>query len=244
MATYHGGKKRIGKDIAKLIADIYNKLPVNQRIKITTYCEPFCGMLGVYSNVIPLLSEKDDFTFYAGDTNGSVIKMWQEAATGKWSPPSECSREEFEKLKHDGQETANKGFIGFVWAYRSKYFVSYFPNAGNGRIEKNRADVLKISKVIGDVNFEKGDYTQFSLLENAIIYCDPPYSSSNQYYDDNRVQIPFSNEKFWDWVRIMSQKNIVIVSEYEAPKDFRQIWASGVEKLFIYNHNTNKNAKN
>lgn len=239
MTTYHGGKKRIGKEIANVIVDIYNKLPIKQREKINTYCEPFCGMLGVYSNIIPQLP--DDFAFYAGDTNGSVIKMWQAASRGDWQPPTECSREQFEQLKFDGQETAEKGFIGFVFAYRSKYFVSYFPNAGEGRIEKNRRDVVKIGGLIGDVNFAKGHYTQFSLLEDAIIYCDPPYSTSNQYYDDNRVQIPFSHDEFWYWVRNMSRKNLVLVSEYNAPADFRQVWSSGIEKLFIYNP-TNKNA--
>lgn len=42
MTAYHGGKQRIGKEIATVIADM------TQDVTIKGYCEPFCGMLGVY----------------------------------------------------------------------------------------------------------------------------------------------------------------------------------------------------
>jgi DNA adenine methylase len=248
MTTYHGGKKRIGNDIANVIINIYNNLPENKKNKINTYCEPFCGMLGVFSHILLGLNEdfklqrnlqnEAHFKFYLGDTNGSVIKMWKKLKKNPdWSPPSECSKELFEELKHNGRESAEKGFIGFVWAYRSKYFISYFSNPGTGRIEKNRNDVIKIGKLLNKnkkrIKFTKNDYTQFSNIKNAIIYCDPPYSSSNQYYDDNRQQIFFNQSEFWDWVRKMSKKNIVIVSEYSAPNDFKEIWRKGDEALWV-----------
>ena len=55
-------------------------------------------------------------------------------------------------------------------------------------------------------------------------------------------------ERFWDWVRKMSEKNYVFVSEQSAPEDFTAIWTQevkrttnrennfkAVEHLFIYN---------
>jgi site-specific DNA-adenine methylase len=249
MTTYHGGKKRIGLDIANIIVELYNDLPLKKRKKINKYCEPFCGMLGVFSHMITKLTslENDgiddltkltDFKFYGGDTNGSVIKMWNKLKKKYWSPPSECSKELFEYLKHNGKESSEKGFIGFLWAYRSKYFISYFSNPGEGRINKNRDDVKHIGKILrnnkDNIKFTKGDYKQFSKFKNAIIYCDPPYSSSNQYYNDDRTQIPFDNTEFWEWARNMSKNNLVIVSEYTAPNDFKQVWSKGDEKLFIY----------
>lgn len=239
MTTYHGGKKRIGSDVADVIISLYNNLPQKKKSKINKYCEPFCGMLGVFSHILPN-KEFENFTFEIGDTNGSVIKMWKKLAKNpNWSPPKECSKQMFEELKRNGQETPEKGFIGFVWAYRSKYFVSYFSNPGLGRIEKNIKDVKNIGILLNknkdSIKITKNDYKQFSNIKNAIIYCDPPYSSSNQYYNDDRTQLIFNHSEFWDWVRRMSKYNIVIVSEFTAPDDFKEVWCKGKEKLYIYN---------
>lgn len=246
MTTYHGGKKRVGRDIAHQILEVYHNMPSRKRNQLQGYCEPFVGMCGVMSHVYPLLSEEDPgLKFLAGDTNGSVIKMWKKATSQKgWSPPRKCSKKCFEDLKRDGRESAEKGFIGHVWAYRSKYFVSYFANAGKGRIEKNRIDVIKIGDTLRKrrgypgVKFKKGPYTQFSDLKRHIIYCDPPYQTSHQYYDDTRKQLSFDHDAFWRWCRKMARRNTVLISEYSAPEDFREIWRQKgakklIEKLYI-----------
>lgn len=246
MTTYHGGKKRIGREIAGSILEIYYNMSSRKKSRLQGYCEPFVGMCGVMSHVYPLLSEEDpSLSFLAGDTNGSVIKMWKKASGRKiWSPPRKCSKKCFETLKNDRKESAEKGFIGHVWAYRSKYFVSYFSNAGKGRIEKNRIDVIRIGDTLRKrrgrpgVKFSKGPYTQFSDLRGYIIYCDPPYQSSHQYYTDDRRQLTFDHDQFWRWCRRMSRHNTVLVSEYEAPRDFEEVWRQKgkrklVEKLYL-----------
>jgi site-specific DNA-adenine methylase len=68
MTAYHGGKQRLGKRIAKAITDNVDLS------KVKGYCEPFCGMLGVYRHVPTHFSE-----YKAGDLNLSVIKMWEAA---------------------------------------------------------------------------------------------------------------------------------------------------------------------
>lgn len=58
------------------------------------------------------------------------------------------------------------------------------------------------------------DYTYFSDVENSIIYLDPPYK--------NTVSRAYKNidyERFTDWAKMMSKKNIVIISEYTQPSD-------------------------
>ena len=85
------------------------------------------------------------------------------------------------------------------------------------------------------VLFENNDYT--------VTVCDPPYAGTKQY--DNAMK--FDYDKFWEWCRQMSQNNIVIISEQNAPEDFTCIWEKPVsrtmkvegkfkatEKLFIY----------
>ena len=56
------------------------------------------------------------------------------------------------------------------------------------------------------------DYTEFSDIENAILYLDPPYENTtlNGYSIDN-----FNSQAFYDWAYKMSKKNIVLISSYE-----------------------------
>ena len=53
MTYFLGGKKRIGEEISYYIYNISN----DSDFIIKGYCEPFCGMMGVY-NHIPKLFEK------------------------------------------------------------------------------------------------------------------------------------------------------------------------------------------
>jgi DNA adenine methylase len=53
-----------------------------------------------------------------------------------------------------------------------------------------------------------------------LIYCDPPYEGTKKYGAVEK----FDSEKFWETVRKWSKDNIVIVSEFTAPSDFKCIW--------------------
>ena len=56
------------------------------------------------------------------------------------------------------------------------------------------------------------DYTEFSGVENAILYLDPPYQ--NTELDGYSIKY-FDNQSFYDWAYEMSKKNIVLISSYE-----------------------------
>lgn len=58
------------------------------------------------------------------------------------------------------------------------------------------------------------DYKDVQIEEDSVIYCDPPYVSTNSY------KIDFNHNKFYDWCR--NQKNIFI-SEYTMPLDFKLV---------------------
>ena len=56
------------------------------------------------------------------------------------------------------------------------------------------------------------DYTEFSGVENAILYLDPPYEKAHlRGYSINN----FDSKAFYDWAYEMSKKNIVLISSYE-----------------------------
>ena len=57
-------------------------------------------------------------------------------------------------------------------------------------------------------------YDEIHIEENSVIYCDPPYNNTAQY-----VTGDFDTNAFFDWCR--KQKELVVVSEYDAPEDFQ-----------------------
>ena len=58
------------------------------------------------------------------------------------------------------------------------------------------------------------DYAYFSNVENSIIYLDPPYK-----HTVSRAYGKIDYERFTEWAKMMSEKNIVIISEYTQPSD-------------------------
>jgi hypothetical protein len=56
MTSYHGGKNRIGRDIAQVIYQVASEVERQTGVRFKGYVEPFCGMLGVYRH-IPALFE-------------------------------------------------------------------------------------------------------------------------------------------------------------------------------------------
>ena len=60
------------------------------------------------------------------------------------------------------------------------------------------------------------DYTEFSGLEDAVLYLDPPYQNATL---DSYSISEFDNQSFYDWAYEMSKKNAVLISSYEIPDE-------------------------
>ena len=220
MTSYHGGKQRIGKKLSDIIIEESIQISEEEEWSIKGYCEPFCGMLGVYQHI----TDNDDFKkikYKAGDNNKSVIMMWKKAQNG-WKPPIRVSEKRYNQLKN-GKDSAEKGYVGHQYGFGGKYFKGYAPKYGK-TIDSSDASnkVVKIAKKLKDVSFSHGLYTQYSNLKDYVIYCDPPYNSTEKHYTSDS----FNNKDFYEWCRYMSEHNIVFLSEYKAPKDFTEIWSS------------------
>lgn len=231
MTAYHGGKQKIGKKIAKIIYDESEDIEEDEDFIIKGYCEPFCGMLGVYQHIPELFKNyKPKLKYKAGDTNKSVIMMWKEAKKG-WKPPTHITETKFNTLK-TSKDSALKGYAGHQYSFGGQYFQGYAPKYG--KVLKNSQTVIDKISNIGSImdksntTFSHGGYTQYSKLKNYIIYCDPPYSNSKKHYTSNKsgdMSQKFDDEKFFDWCRIMAEDNIVFVSSYDAPEDFEEIFS-------------------
>ena len=221
MTRYHGGKHKNGKKIAQVLnAEIDKHLTGENRY--LGYCEPFHGMLGVYRHI----NYKPALIYLAGDTNKSVMLMWEKAQTG-WIPSCDVlTKEEFKNLKYNGESTAEKGFIGCTQSFGGLYFHNHCVREQQKKAlpgTAKRVSDIALNSVVSKVKFSYGDYTQFSDLKNFLIYCDPPYENSSGYRNDqsrgnNRYDY-FDNLAFWTWTKKMAEHNTVFVSEYSTPKN-------------------------
>lgn len=134
---------------------------------------------------------------------------------------------------------------GFCATYNAKWFGGYagvvHTKADTYRDYYDEAvrNVLKQRRQTADVAFDYKSYENIDV-NGALIYCDPPYEGTTKYKDD------FNHQRYWDWVRTVSINNIVLCSEYRAPKDFKCVWqkesivtldnasrSKAVERLFM-----------
>ena len=163
MTSYHGGKQKIGGEIADEIYTVVRVIEREYDITFKGYCEPFCGMLGVYQHIPALLEDhRPKIKYVAGDVNESVIKMWQAAQKG-WKPPTRCSEKYFYDLKYNGKTSSVKGFIGHQYSFGGQYFSGFVGNYGRSPSQPHASK--KVNKIAGGlptVKFSYGSYSQFS----------------------------------------------------------------------------------
>lgn len=232
MTKYHGGKTRIGFNIAKCIYDVCESVDMD----IKGYCEPFCGMCGVFQHIPELFEPKYSLNYIASDINESVIKMWDALKRG-WAPPRECTREQFYALKGDGNSTAEKGFLGHACAFRGIYFATYYDK--HNIVNERRKVIDRVSK-LKHVVFDVCSYDTYTNLFNHVIYCDPPYYNHSRYINEYNKYRTFDSENFYSWVNKISENNLVFLSEradipYHKLKDFKDN-----EKLYVVKNKTLK----
>lgn len=105
------------------------------------------------------------------------------------------------------------------------------PNKGERNYYQERLKNLKKQNLQG-IDFAVGDYRDFDILRNTLIYCDPPYFGTKSY--GYAYESKFNYEEYWDWVRETSKYNYVVCSEETFPDDFTIIRSMdkvrGVEK--------------
>ena len=225
MTTYGGGKARIGKQIYEVIKELQEETGYDN----TTYLEPFCGMLGVAKYFI----EDNRQKIILNDINKDIILMWNKLKRGGWTLPKKCNREKYTELKYSKKHSAERGFYGTACAYSGIFFAGYRPTSGGRNFFKNSRDNIKklgesIHKNKRRVKFTSHSYNKFKP-KGMTIYCDPPYKNNKfntEHFND------FDHDLFWETMRKWSRHNLVIISEYTAPKDFKCIWKKQMNSTF------------
>lgn len=218
---YLGGKFKTKKQICAYLKDIIEKNDIKE------YIEPFCGSLWITSE----LAKHDlAINYTVSDSHKALIAMWKEMQQG-WIPYFPDDLTELEKVYDDlkvtkhTEFTPEHGFIGFSCGYSGKYFGGFARDRGRNcahdawnSISKNKLPHLS------KFNFDCCDYTKYNDVKGALIYCDPPYAKTTKYSNG------FDSTEFWNWVRKMSKDNIVLVSECQAPDDFKSVLDLSVDR--------------
>ncbi len=199
------------------------------------YLEPFVGAAWIVSNM-KINKEKQA---YASDTNPYLIALYKALQKG-WKPPADVGEELYVKLRKctgkqkqdgpqvpldetpdflgDGKQLALIGFAGCACSFAGIWYGSYARDPrhpGMNFAEKGQKTLLRLVDYIRKVEFRCCSYDRWNV-KDALIYCDPPYNSTNQPYFSKQ----FDTDKFWDTMRKWSENNTVVISEYSAPDDF------------------------
>tara|TARA_R110000823_G_C15783413_1_gene485343 strand:- start:83 stop:820 length:738 start_codon:yes stop_codon:yes gene_type:complete len=229
---YLGGKFRSKKQICEHLKDIIEKNDIKE------YIEPFCGSLWITTE----LSKHDlDINYTVSDTHKALIAMWKAMQQG-WEPDFPDDLVALEKIYDDlkvtkrAEFTPMHGFIGFGCGFSGKYF-SGFARSRSRNYARDAWNSIRKRKLphLSKFNFDCCDYTKYSDVKGALIYCDPPYAKTEKYSVGR-----FDSTEFWDWVREMSKDNIVLVSECQAPDDFESVLDSQVDRGMRYGKDNTK----
>lgn len=219
-------------------------LPIIQRRiednNIKTYIEPFCGGCNVIDKVV---CDKK----IASDNQKYLIALLKNVDKVK-SLPDEISREHYSEVRdcfNKGLPTYEDwyiGAIGFLASYNGRFFDGGYAGIVKTKIgtmrnyyrEAKENIIEQISKLQG-IEFNNNDYKYYSNFKDCLFYLDPPYKGKKAYGSSKG----FNHEEFWDWCRLMSKENIVIISENEAPSDFECIWQQEVKRTIDNNKRVN-----
>lgn len=236
---YMGSKSKVAKDIVPIIQRCINEG------EFSSYAEPFVGG----ANVIDKISAGRKF---GSDINTYLIELLKYVRDGGELLDTvdrdlyNFTRDIVNNTKRNTIPAWKVGCIGFLASYNGRFFDGGFatPNGGRDYYQEAKGNILKQKPGLQDIEFVSCDYYDLDFY-NTFLYLDPPYYGQKQY-----GSTIFDTEKFWGWVREMcrpSKLNYVIVSEQEAPQDFKCVWeqrvtrtikaknkSGAMEKMFIH----------
>ena len=244
---YMGSKSRI----AKYIVPILQKCIDDHGI--TKYIEPFVGG----ANVIDKIRCKHRI---GCDINPYLIGLLKHVANEKEDCLlDEVTREFYSEIRANYKNGCYPdwlvGNVGFLASYNGRFFDGGYAQAGwehtksgdkwRDYYQEAKRNLLKQAEDLQGIEFNCMDYREMNPTVNdgSLIYCDPPYNNTKQFANSKT----FDYDEFWNWVRILSAGDYVVVSELEAPKDFVCIWehetlrsikstdkSTANEKLFVH----------
>jgi len=245
---YVGSKNKLSKELVPIIQSYITN-------ETKGYLEPFVGGANMIDKI--MCNNK-----IGCDAHEELIHFLRYLQSDNVLP-QHISEEEYNdvRLNKDNYPKWYVGFVGFCATFGAKYFGGYargFKADGiTPRDQSNEAirNIEKQKPLLKNIKFINKKFQELpkDKIKGYAIYCDPPYECPTKYSTDK-----FPHSDFWNWCREMSNDNIVLVSEYNAPIDFKCIWSKNhktslntqigeqvnrIEKLFIYDSQSSQITK-
>lgn len=223
---YQGGKSKQWPHIVPLIERFLKKK--SKTVKDCTYVEPFMGGGNIFTRV-------NWPTKVCNDIDPDMVSLWKHLASGGEIPSADILTQElYDELKYQDKSGDRKkeswlyGLVSHICSYGGKKwggYAHYNPKRGENHISEAISSLEKqvhtdtFSSDFCNMLFNSGDYLDLKIEDGSVVYCDPPYETTTGYGTD------FDHKTFWNWCRDLVKRNCtVLVSEYDAPKDFKCIW--------------------
>ena len=211
---YMGSKNRIAKHLLPIM------LAECEKHGITKWVEPFVGG----ANMIDKVPGAFDRIGY--DLNPHTIAALTGIRDHIEDLPDNVSEDFYKSIKKTEAHPINS-WIRFECSFGAKLDNGYARNNQGTNYARNGKNLaLKQSPKIQNVQFICDSYENLDFT-NALIYCDPPYQGTSGYKTG-----AFDHEHFFEWCRRQAKKNIVFVSEYNAPDDFECVWQGEIKTNF------------
>ena len=224
---YQGSKARFADEIVPIIQKYIDVGGYD------TYIEPFCGGC----NIIDKISCENKYGF---DIHQYLIELLKHIQITTDDVPDTILHDEYMAVKNNIEKYPEwyVGLVGFCASYGNKWFGGYARNSKddtNGeRVSQSIRNIKKQSESLKKISFDCKSFDEISDVKNSVIYCDIPYKDTTKYRTGK-----FPYEKFYDWCYEMSKHNIVLISEYDMPDEFRCIWEKETVVLLDKNKASN-----
>lgn len=208
---FMGSKNRFKKELIPIIQKYINDNHIKK------YLEPFVGG----ANVIDKIKCENK---YGSDNHKYLIALLKQAQKDTTVFPLDLTESEYKCVKNnmDNYEDWYVGLVGFCGSFGSKWFSGYARSHKENRncFSESVKNIIKQSPNLQDIIFNHIDFRDINTnIKDFCIYCDPPYKNTVKYSKDE-----FPYEEFYDWCRNMSRNNIILISEYTMPNDFKCLW--------------------
>lgn len=212
---YMGSKNKLSKELAPIIQSYITR-------STKGYLEPFVGG----ANMIYKIEHENKI---GTDVHPYLITCLKALEKG-WIPPKEVS----EELYYDIKRNKNKypaylvGYVGFQLSFGGEWFRCY----RRDKIGKRNYSLEAYNNIIKQIPNLKGikfgcvDFRELPIhkIKGYVVYCDIPYYETGRYKTGK-----FPYKEFYKWCGEMSKKNTVLVSEYNMPNNFMQIWSKKIK---------------
>ena len=179
------------------------------------------------------------------DIHKQSIELLKYAQEHETELPERILENEYKEVQQNKENYPDwyLGLVGFCASFGAKYFGGYARDSKGDNSRKWSAGAIRNLKKqipnIKDVKFINLNFQAIPLkkIKNYVIYCDIPYRGTTKYATNS-----FSYEEFYEWVKVASMNNTVLISEYSMPDDFTCIWQKETKTLL--DSNKNKDDKN